>query len=188
MRDLYWTFRNFRNRVAAFLRYRRVTANMDERFPVRPKPLPSQTPSAAHAAQAGPAQAAEGCSVHCFTCRCVWSPSSRKCQCSQSKSSFSCRCVSSLASRTCQCSQSRPDHWRRCCLQDAQPEDLARCDGVCIICREDLAAGGRNKKLPCSHVFHLHCLRCALCGEAAGRARPNVLISPCRAQAVPAGA
>ena len=33
MRDLYWTFRNFRNRVADFLRYRRVTANMDERFP-----------------------------------------------------------------------------------------------------------------------------------------------------------
>lgn len=33
VRDLYWTFRNFRNRVADFLRYRRVTANMDERFP-----------------------------------------------------------------------------------------------------------------------------------------------------------
>ena len=32
MRDLYWTFRNFRNRVTDFLRYRRVTANMDERF------------------------------------------------------------------------------------------------------------------------------------------------------------
>lgn len=31
VRDLYWTFRNFRNRVADFLRYRRVTANMDER-------------------------------------------------------------------------------------------------------------------------------------------------------------
>ena len=34
VRDLYWTFRNFRNRVVDFLRYRRVTANMDERFPV----------------------------------------------------------------------------------------------------------------------------------------------------------
>lgn len=33
VRDLYWTFRNFCNRVADFLRYRRVTANMDERFP-----------------------------------------------------------------------------------------------------------------------------------------------------------
>ena len=32
VRDLYWTARNFRNRVADFLRYRRVTANMDERF------------------------------------------------------------------------------------------------------------------------------------------------------------
>ena len=32
VRDLYWTFRNFRNRVVDFLRYRRVTANMDERF------------------------------------------------------------------------------------------------------------------------------------------------------------
>ena len=32
LRDLYWTFRNFRNRVVDFLRYRRVTANMDERF------------------------------------------------------------------------------------------------------------------------------------------------------------
>jgi hypothetical protein len=75
VRDLYWTFRNFRNRVADFVRYRRVTANMDERF------------------------------------------------------------------------------------ADATPEDLARCDGICIICREDMAPGGRNKKLPCSHVFHLHCLR-----------------------------
>lgn len=33
MRDLYWTFRNFRNRVSDFLRYRRVTVNMDARFP-----------------------------------------------------------------------------------------------------------------------------------------------------------
>lgn len=32
VRDLYWTARNFRNRVADFLRYRRVTANMDTRF------------------------------------------------------------------------------------------------------------------------------------------------------------
>lgn len=77
VRDLYWTFRNFRNRVADFLRYRRVTANMDERF------------------------------------------------------------------------------------GDATAEDLARCDGICIICREDLAPGARNKKLPCNHVFHMHCLRCA---------------------------
>lgn len=75
VRDLYWTFRNFRNRVADFLRYRRVTANMDERF------------------------------------------------------------------------------------AEASAEDLARCDGICIICREEMPAGARNKKLPCSHVFHMHCLR-----------------------------
>jgi E3 ubiquitin-protein ligase synoviolin len=75
VRDLYWTFRNFRQRVADFLRYRRVTANMNERFP------------------------------------------------------------------------------------DATPEDLARCDGTCIICREEMTPSTQNKKLPCGHVFHLTCLR-----------------------------
>ena len=79
LRDLYWTFRNFRNRVVDFLRYRRVTANMDERF------------------------------------------------------------------------------------STASEADLARCDGICIICREEMALGGRNKKLHCSHVFHRHCLRRVLC-------------------------
>jgi len=33
MRDLYATIRNFRTRVADFIRYRRVTTNMNERFP-----------------------------------------------------------------------------------------------------------------------------------------------------------
>ena len=33
VRDLYMTFRNFRRRVNEFIRYRRVTANLDERFP-----------------------------------------------------------------------------------------------------------------------------------------------------------
>ena len=47
-------------------------------------------------------------------------------------------------------------------MQDATPADLERCDGVCIICREDMSAEARNKKLPCGHVFHLHCLRCVL--------------------------
>ena len=32
VRDLYVTFRNFRRRVADFLRYRKVTANLNERF------------------------------------------------------------------------------------------------------------------------------------------------------------
>lgn len=76
VRDLYWTVRNFQNRVRAFLRYRKLTANMDEQFP------------------------------------------------------------------------------------DASPEDVERVGGVCIVCREDLVAqSGRNKKLGCGHVFHLHCLR-----------------------------
>ena len=89
VRDLYWTFRNLRNRVADFLRYRRVTANMDERFP------------------------------------------------------------------------------------DATAAQLERADHTCIVCREDMTAGGRNKVLPCGHVFHLHCLRCGiLCrGGAGGESR-----------------
>jgi E3 ubiquitin-protein ligase synoviolin len=74
IRDLYMTFRNFRNRITDFLRFRQVTARMD-RFP------------------------------------------------------------------------------------DASQADLARCDGICIICREEMAAAGLNKKLHCGHVFHLHCLR-----------------------------
>eukprot|EP00884_Botryococcus_braunii_P013879 jgi/Botrbrau1/22492/Bobra.114_2s0018.1 len=98
VRDLYWTFRNFRNRVADFLRYRRVTANMDERFP------------------------------------------------------------------------------------DATPEDMQRCDAVCIICREDMSGSqARAKRLACSHVFHLHCLRswlerqqnCPICRTSVFAQRPE---------------
>ena len=74
VRDLYWTIRNFRNRVRDFLRYRRVTSRMD-------------------------------------------------------------------------------------LFEDATEEDLARCDNVCIICREEMTMDTVNKKLPCSHVFHVHCLR-----------------------------
>ncbi len=43
---------------------------------------------------------------------------------------------------------------------DATAEDLERSDNICIICREEMTASSRNKKLSCSHVFHLHCLRC----------------------------
>lgn len=75
IRDLYWTFRNFHQRMLDFLRYRRITTNMDARFP------------------------------------------------------------------------------------DATAEDLARADHTCIICREEMVVGGRTKRLPCGHVFHLHCLR-----------------------------
>lgn len=74
IRDLYWTIRNFRNRVRDFLRYRRVTSRMDL-FP------------------------------------------------------------------------------------NADEADLARCDNVCIICREEMTMATVNKKLPCGHVFHVHCLR-----------------------------
>lgn len=88
IRDLYMTFRNFRNRITDFLRFRQVTARMD-RFP------------------------------------------------------------------------------------DATPEDLARCDGICIICREEMVAAGLNKKLHCGHVFHLHCLRC-------GRWRPRQPVCMCK--------
>ncbi|KAF5838890.1 hypothetical protein DUNSADRAFT_1980 [Dunaliella salina] len=74
IRDLYATFRNFRNRLADFLRFRQVTARLDQ-------------------------------------------------------------------------------------LPDATPEDLARSDGVCIICREEMSANGSNKRLHCSHLFHVQCLR-----------------------------
>ena len=48
MRDLYMTVRSFRSRVADFVRYRRVTHNMHERFPdaseeVRSPPLHAAT-------------------------------------------------------------------------------------------------------------------------------------------------
>jgi E3 ubiquitin-protein ligase synoviolin len=33
VRELYWTFRTFRGRVADFIRYRRATAGLNERFP-----------------------------------------------------------------------------------------------------------------------------------------------------------
>merc|ERR1712091_646601 len=32
VRELYWTFSNFRNRLLDFIRYRRITTNMDDRF------------------------------------------------------------------------------------------------------------------------------------------------------------
>lgn len=48
---------------------------------------------------------------------------------------------------------------------DATAQDLARCDGICIICREEMAQAGLNKKLHCGHVFHLHCLRCVMIGD-----------------------
>ncbi|KAJ9508897.1 hypothetical protein QJQ45_028224 [Haematococcus lacustris] len=53
-------------------------------------------------------------------------------------------------------------------LPDASQADLERSDGVCIICREEMARGGANKKLMCGHVFHLHCLSVEAALEAGG--------------------
>ncbi|KAL2641289.1 hypothetical protein R1flu_008876 [Riccia fluitans] len=71
VRELYETSRNFKNRITDFLRYRRLTSNMNERF------------------------------------------------------------------------------------ANASAEELTR-DSTCIVCREDM---GEAKKLPCGHLFHIHCLR-----------------------------
>ena len=40
---------------------------------------------------------------------------------------------------------------------DASPEEIAAA-GDCLVCREGFG-DGKGKKLPCSHVFHLDCLR-----------------------------
>eukprot|EP01018_Ginkgo_biloba_P014401 Gb_05778 [translate_table: standard] len=72
IRELYETFRNFKSRVADFIRYRKITSNMNDRFP------------------------------------------------------------------------------------DATAEELGISDATCIICREEMIAA---KKLPCGHLFHVHCLR-----------------------------
>ena len=39
---------------------------------------------------------------------------------------------------------------------NATEEELAACEHTCIICRDQMDEG---KKLPCSHIFHLDCLR-----------------------------
>ena len=39
---------------------------------------------------------------------------------------------------------------------NATPEELDACEHTCIICRDSMDVG---KKLPCSHIFHLDCLR-----------------------------
>ncbi|GMT10710.1 hypothetical protein PFISCL1PPCAC_2007, partial [Pristionchus fissidentatus] len=37
--------------------------------------------------------------------------------------------------------------------------ELAQMDATCIICREEMTVPSSPKRLPCSHVFHAHCLR-----------------------------
>ncbi|EGT36235.1 hypothetical protein CAEBREN_29942 [Caenorhabditis brenneri] len=38
-------------------------------------------------------------------------------------------------------------------------DELATMDATCIICREEMTGEASPKRLPCSHVFHAHCLR-----------------------------
>ncbi|EFP05668.1 CRE-SEL-11 protein [Caenorhabditis remanei] len=38
-------------------------------------------------------------------------------------------------------------------------DELAAMDATCIICREEMTVEAAPKRLPCSHVFHAHCLR-----------------------------
>ena len=39
---------------------------------------------------------------------------------------------------------------------DALPSELEEGDRTCIVCRDEMESG---KKLPCGHIFHLHCIR-----------------------------
>uniref|UniRef100_A0A914VU35 E3 ubiquitin-protein ligase hrd-1 n=1 Tax=Plectus sambesii TaxID=2011161 RepID=A0A914VU35_9BILA len=41
----------------------------------------------------------------------------------------------------------------------ATDEEIQQGDSTCIICREEMTAGGGAKKLPCNHIFHAACLR-----------------------------
>jgi hypothetical protein len=81
---------------------------------------------------------------------------------------------------------------------DATAEDIAATDGVCIICREDLADGLpvppgsdnfrnplRPKKLHCGHIFHIRCLKSWLeRQQACPTCRTSVLDTPPPAPAV----
>jgi len=92
LRDVYVTFRQFKDRVAAFLRYRRVTANLDSRFPD---------------ATAEDLDASQGGEDTCVVCR----------------------------------------------------EKMKMCQTHADGSQTPIPKQMRAKKLPCSHAFHLHCLR-----------------------------
>ncbi|XP_065181369.1 E3 ubiquitin-protein ligase synoviolin B-like isoform X2 [Sycon ciliatum] len=44
-------------------------------------------------------------------------------------------------------------------LPDATAEQLANQDNVCIVCRDEMQPNATCKVLPCSHIFHVACLR-----------------------------
>ena len=52
---------------------------------------------------------------------------------------------------------------------------MARCDNVCIICREEMLLSTRNKKLTCGHVFHMHCLRSS---SSSSHHTTSILVGP----------
>lgn len=70
---------------------------------------------------------------------------------------------------------------------DCTEEELASSDRTCIICRDEINAGG--KKLPCGHLFHLGCLKswierqqtCPTCRRAIFEEEPK---SPSPAQPI----
>lgn len=46
--------------------------------------------------------------------------------------------------------------WREFSVTELRFCVTCRSDATCIICREEMSAA---KKLPCGHLFHIHCLR-----------------------------
>ncbi len=94
LRELYITFAKLRERIVKFIHYRRITHNMNERFP------------------------------------------------------------------------------------DATPQEIQAADPTCIICREDMTTA---KRLPCTHVFHFHCLRSWLeRSRSCPKCRADIPILPTR--------
>jgi E3 ubiquitin-protein ligase synoviolin len=114
VRDLWVSIKNLQRRIASYFRYRKITANLNERFP------------------------------------------------------------------------------------NPTEEELQDTDRTCIICREEMAPAA-CKKLPCSHIFHVDCLKmwvqrqqtCPTCRSTiptGPRAPPAPMVPPVNAQAAPPAA